>query len=69
MMERIIMRDEFSHTMRSIRMEFNIFVLHGSSTIVKVIMSLLKRWHFAARKAISDEVHLLYYYGTRGHEY
>lgn len=69
MMERIITRDEFSHTMRSIRMELNIFVLHGSSTIVKVIMSLLKRWRFAARKVINDEAHLPYYYGTRGHEY
>lgn len=48
-------------------MELNIFVLHGSSTIVKVIMSLLRRWHFVARKAVSDEVHLPYYYGDHEH--
>lgn len=53
----------------TLRMELDIVVLHGSSTIVKVIMSLLQRWHFAARKAISDEACLPYYYGTRGHEY
>lgn len=53
-----------THMMLSILMELNIFVLHGSSTIVKVIMLLLKLWHFAARKAISDEIHLPYYYGT-----
>lgn len=41
-MKRIITRDKFSRVIRSIRMEHNIFVLHGSSTIVKVIMSLFK---------------------------
>jgi len=47
----------------------NIVILHGSSTIVKVMISLLQHWHFAARKAISDEAYLPYYYGTRGYEY
>lgn len=55
--------------MRSIRMEFNIFVHAWVINHRKSNHVTLKRWHFAARKAISDEAHLPYYYGTRGHEY